>query len=54
MNYEELSFGELQELLKTDPEEFHRIPLEFLRKKAKEHYEEHFIMKIDDSSIRIY
>ena len=50
MNYEELSFEEAQELLKSNPKEFEKIPIEILRKIAKESC----IMRIDDSSIRIY
>lgn len=52
MNYEELSFKEIQELVKSNPKDFDSIPIETLRRIAKEDYEKD-IIKIDDSDIKI-
>lgn len=57
MNYENMSFDELRQLASTNPQEFKKIPTEYLRKVAIEHEIEeakkngHFI---DDSGIAIF
>ena len=37
MNYENMSFEELRELASNDPQEFKKIPTEYLRKVAIDH-----------------
>ena len=54
MNYEKMSFEDLRELASTNPQEFKKIPSDYLRKVAIEHEIEEAKKNggfIDDSGI---
>lgn len=54
MNYEDLTFKDIQKLLKEDKEKYDQIPVEYHRKVLEEEWVRRNTVHIDDSSIMGY